>query len=86
MTDLKLTREEIRKAFDDAEPDFEGAPMIWDGAEAIALAAQKGLVEKLNEPCTEHYSMGKDDDHAMQPLRRNCPECWQALCAELEVK
>jgi len=55
---------------------------IVAGQRAVATAAQKKLVEWLNERCMEHLH----DASIARTERSDCAECWAMIEAALGVK
>ena len=62
--------------------DVESGREHVAGQRAIATAAQKKLVEWLNERCMEHLH----DASIARTERSDCAECWAMIEAALGVK
>ena len=76
----ELTDSEIQEANKEIYGDIEVLNMPQPEDRIIAKAAQRKLVEWEDGPCSDSWhSPG-------MKLRRNCPECRQALCETLGVK
>ena len=91
MNEWELTDEEIEQARDYGEYEYEDdtpgvgqfiEEEVLAGNRAVATAAQKKLVEWLNERCMEHLH----DASIARVERSDCAECWAMIEAALGVK
>jgi len=90
MNEWELSDEELNTAVTSGAAQYKherDTAIAWGDEEyyehcAIARAAQKKLVEWLNERCMEHLH----DASIARVERSDCAECWAMIEAALGVK